>query len=64
LSETTRREFLKDAALVGAAVGSGTFAEGNLFGIAAQARTTAPAAGRKQSRSPGLEASRRSSVAA
>ncbi|HWB31843.1 MAG TPA: twin-arginine translocation signal domain-containing protein [Acidobacteriaceae bacterium] len=43
MSETTRREFLKDAALVGAAVGTGTLAEGNLFAATAQARTTGAA---------------------
>jgi hypothetical protein len=37
VSETSRREFLKDAALVGAAITSSSLTERNLF--AAQART-------------------------
>lgn len=36
MSETTRREFLKDAALVGASIGSATFAEAHLFAASAQ----------------------------
>jgi YetA-like protein len=48
LSETTRREFLKDAALVGAAIGTGTLAEGDLLAASAQARTTGAAAAAPQ----------------
>jgi hypothetical protein len=43
LSETTRREFLTDAALVGAAVGTGALAEGNLLAAAAQTRSAGAA---------------------
>jgi hypothetical protein len=38
LSESTRREFLKDAALAGAAITTCTLAEGNLLAAAAQTR--------------------------
>jgi hypothetical protein len=38
LSESTRREFLRDAALTGAAITTGTLVEGNLFAAAAQTR--------------------------
>lgn len=49
MSQTTRREFLKDAALAGAAVTTFTLAEGNLLGAAAQARRTMPVAAVPQS---------------
>jgi hypothetical protein len=38
LSETTRREFLKDAALAGASITTSSLAEGNLLAIAPQSR--------------------------
>jgi len=41
--QTTRREFLKDAALAGAAMTTSTIAEGNLLAAAAQARRPAVA---------------------
>ena len=40
MRETNRREFLKDAALFGAAVGTGALAEGNLLAATAQTRNT------------------------
>jgi len=43
LSEKTRREFLKDAALTGAAITTGSLAEGNLLAAAAQVRRGVPA---------------------
>jgi hypothetical protein len=43
LSETTRREFLKDVALTGAAVTTDALAEGYLLAAAAQTRRTAAA---------------------
>ncbi|HEY4382370.1 MAG TPA: hypothetical protein VGN01_18615 [Acidobacteriaceae bacterium] len=49
MSQTTRREFLKDAALASAAVTTLSLAEGNLLAAAAQARGTAPIAAVPQS---------------
>ena len=43
MKETTRREFLRDAALVGAAVGTGALAEGDLLTPAAQSGNMAKA---------------------
>ena len=43
MSETSRREFLKDAALAGAAITTCTLAEGNLLAAAAQTRGPASA---------------------
>ena len=41
MNQTTRREFLKDAALTGAAISTSTLAPGSLFAAAAQAQTAA-----------------------
>ena len=48
MSETTRREFLKDAALTGAAITTGSLGEGNLLAAASQARGAAPASAASQ----------------
>jgi hypothetical protein len=50
VNQTTRREFLKDAALAGAAISTGTLAERSLFAAAAPAQGAA-SAGRSAARS-------------
>ena len=52
---TTRREFLKDAALAGAAITTSTLGEGNLLAAAQARRARRPPPHRKGSRSPGSE---------